>query len=266
MRPRLGFAVALGFLLAGVPLKGASSTILAVFAHPDDETSVGPLLARYADEGHAVYLALVTSGQIGDSHTDIPRGERLGAVREEEARCASLALGIRPPLLLGFMDGAVSDRQTLPKVRERLRQVIDEIKPEVVITWGPDGLTGHPDHRAVSSVVTELFQQRSGASHAPRKLYYVAYPESRFQNLPESAAQVAGQLGLVADQWITTRIDGSGFLELAHRAIRCHKTQWPPEMMETMRELSATLLEGTVYLRLALADGTAPRLEEDLFE
>ena len=78
--------LALLFCLCLLPLSAADKhTILAVFAHPDDETFIGGLLAKYAAEGHDVYLALTTSGQMGAANTNIPKGERLGAAREEEA-------------------------------------------------------------------------------------------------------------------------------------------------------------------------------------
>ena len=76
----------------------ASGPVLAVFAHPDDESAtIATLLSRYAKEGHDVYLIVVTSGQVGDSNTDIPRGDQLGAAREKESRCSCKALGIHDP-------------------------------------------------------------------------------------------------------------------------------------------------------------------------
>ncbi len=246
----------------------ASGPVLAVFAHPDDESAtVGPLLSRYAKEGHDVYLIVVTSGQVGDSNTDIPRGDQLGAAREKEARCSCKALGIHEPYLLRFMDGSISNWETIPKIRERVREIIEEVKPEVVITFGPDGLTGHPDHRTVSNLTTEIFQQRSKLTHRPGKLYYVAYPESLFANLPPEMAQSAGRIGLVADEWVTTVVDASAYLEQAWNSIQCHKTQWPPQMMEMLRNLSSELLGGKVYLRLALQDASGQaEKEEDLFD
>src|SRR6185369_15614356 len=70
-------------------------------------------------------------------------------------------------------------------IAERLITIIDQTKPDVVVTWGPDGLTGHPRHILVSNVVTRVFQQRRLVAAAPRKLYYIAYPESRFAEKPD---------------------------------------------------------------------------------
>ena len=78
-------------------------TLLAVFAHPDDETVVAPLLARYARMGLIARLAITTDGQNGvREHTSIPAGEALAKARAEEARCAAERLGIQPPFLLGL--------------------------------------------------------------------------------------------------------------------------------------------------------------------
>ena len=82
----------------------APKTLVAVFAHADDEGPSGPILARYAREGARVYVVIATDGAQGGSHTSIPRGPELARVRNEEARCSTDALRIQPPILLGFPD------------------------------------------------------------------------------------------------------------------------------------------------------------------
>ena len=128
-----------------------------MFAHPDDETSVGRVLARYAAEGHDVYLVTTTSGQAGVANTDIPAGPRLGAAREKEARCSAQKLGIHEPILLQFQDGKVYESANMQGIRDRLRDIVEELKPDVMITWGPDGATGHRDHRLVGDIATQVF-------------------------------------------------------------------------------------------------------------
>src|SRR5881409_949842 len=79
--------------------------ILAVFAHPDDETTVSPVLARYGREGAKVYLAIATKGEKGtNEHASIPAGEPLAKVRREEIACACKQLGIEPPILFELND------------------------------------------------------------------------------------------------------------------------------------------------------------------
>ncbi len=243
-------------ILPGAPKR----TALAVFAHPDDESVVAPLLAKYANEGHDVYLAVVTSGQIGNANTDIPKGEKLGAAREEEARCACRALGIHEPFLMQFMDGSISTRQAIPQIVERLREIFDRVKPDVVITWGPDGITGNPDHRMAHDVTTQVFQQRAKLRHPPRKLYYAAWPESLLRNLPEPLYPGA-VLGL-ADDFVTTAVEASEYTEPAYHSMQCHKTQWTPDRVKRNRAVMEKIFEGKVFLRLALTDLPFPKKRE----
>ena len=249
----MGFTSTLTFLVLALGAKPvAASTLLAVFAHPDDEISIGPLLARAAAEGHDVHLVTVTSGQVGGANTEIPIGDELGAAREEEARCSARELGIHEPILLGFMDGDIADRSTsLPAIRGRLREILSDLEPDVLITWGPDGLSGHQDHRLVSVLTTEIFQE-PGPKPRPQKLYYVALPASRVVALPESERGRRG--AAVRDDFITTIVDGSGFLEPTFAAMQCRVTQWAPlDRMRAMFEDRSRLLEGRVHLRLALS-------------
>jgi len=257
MTRRLCFLLAVAVVLARAAER---QTILAIFSHPDDETAIGPLLARYAAEGHAVHLITITSGQKGATpHVGIPAGDQLGAAREDELRCAAARLGIQEPILLRFQDQGISDPPTLETVATRIREKINELKPDVIVTWGPDGLSGHPDHRATSSITTEIFQQRSRLQHRPKKLYYVAWPESLFLK-PEPPFD-RRPLRTVSDELVTTVVDGSKYLKPAGEAIGCHKTQWRPEQMEQMRALGERLLQGKVYLRLVFPERAAPLKE-----
>src|SRR5262245_27816285 len=101
----MGFAL----LTAAHPFAQTSRTLVAVFAHPDDETSAAPALARYAREGVQVYLVIATDGAAGGSSTSIPRGPELARARAEEAACAATALGAQPPILLGFPDAQLGN-------------------------------------------------------------------------------------------------------------------------------------------------------------
>jgi LmbE family N-acetylglucosaminyl deacetylase len=241
-------------------------SILAVFAHPDDETSVGPLLAKQAAEGHEVYLVSITSGQKGVAHTDIPPGEQLGSIREGELRCAAEQLGIHAPFLFRFQDQGISDPVVMEKAAEGLRAVINQTKPEVLITFSPGGVTGHPDHIAAAEITTQVFQQQGLLGHKPQKLYYVAFPESRLQKVSDPL-NGRRSLHTVSDCFITTEIDCRAFLEKAYAAIQCHETQFPPERMAWLREMFSKILEGRVFLRLALSTTPFPREREtSLFE
>jgi LmbE family N-acetylglucosaminyl deacetylase len=228
-----------------------SHTLLAVFAHPDDEFSVGPLLARCAAEGHGVYLASITSGQKASAtHSGIPRGEALGAAREEELRCAAAALGIHEPILLGFQDQGISTQHAADAVAGCLREIIERLRPEVLLTFGADGITGHPDHRAASYIVTEVFQEHRRLGWKPRKLYYTAFPDSLLASIPPP---FDARLRTTADEFVTTVVDCRAWLDAAASAVRCHRTQWTPERMLQFEALNRDVLRGRVHLRLAMS-------------
>ena len=189
--------------------------ILAVVtAHPDDEMGLGSVLAHYADRGVKVHLVCLTSGQKGfRPHTNIVDAKELARVRREELRKAARILGVEPPRVLGFVDqellGPAQER-----IREELTRVLDELEPDVVLTFGPDGVTGHQDHRAVSCFVTEILQAREDGS---TRLFYHELPLSH-------VAHVAGRTGRtllgVASRYLTARIQVSeGELERGIRAL-----------------------------------------------
>jgi len=249
--------------LAAAPLWAAPrQTVLAIWSHPDDETSIGCLLAKLAREGNDVWQVAITSGQKGFTpNTKITDGAELGRVRETELRCSAGQLGVHEPILLGYQDQGISTPPVMREILDRLREIIDQKKPDVIITWGPEGLTGHPDHRTTSSLATEIFQQRARLKHQPKKLYYVAFPDSLAETLLKA---FNAPLRTTADEFITTRIDcGEEDLAAAYRSIQCHKTQWSAQLMKSRDQLQRETLAGRVYLRLALGAG---KQERSLFE
>ena len=108
----------------------------------------------------------------------VPRGPEIAKLRAEEARCSAQALGIQPPILLGFPDGALgnynADPAMLFRLTQRLHEELQRLRPDVLITWGPDGGYGHPDHRIVSSIVSQLV--RAGAPGVPQRVFYASIP------------------------------------------------------------------------------------------
>lgn len=225
--------------------------ILAVFAHPDDERHAGPLLARYAREGVVIDLVIATDGSKGvREHAGIPAGPELARARAAEARCAAEQLGIRPPHLLGLEDAGLASFAALGRLREQLLRLQRELDPDVVITFGPEGSTGHPDHRLVSSAVTEIVQAAGG--QRPR-LFYVSAPAERLAAAPPSAPLPIG----VPERLLTVRI---AFTErdrgAAVRSFACHATQYTPDEMAALNRTLASAYQGIVYLRPAVASET----------
>ncbi len=238
-------------------------SILAVFAHPDDEMGVSALLAKYAREGHDVYLASVTSGQKGvRAHFGMPAGNELGAVREGELRCAARQLGIHEPFLLGYQDQGISSTHMVDEIAGRVRELFEQTLADVVITWGPDGITGHVDHGATGGIVTLAFQQQGLLHHKPRKLYYLVLPESRILEVPAPLRR-GRPLHTVSDPFITTEVDCREFLEPGLRAIECHRSQFAPERMKQFKEMNSRVFRDRISLRLALSTVPPPTGRED---
>ena len=157
-------------LLADAVAQTTRHTLVAVFAHPDDERIVGPLLARYAREGHEVFLVIATDGRKGvRDHAGIPAGDSLAHVRAEEARCAARQLGIHPPILLGFEDAGLASFASLEGLEAKVDSVLRALQPDAVISFGPEGGTGHPDHRLVGDVVTQVVQGGGAGAGSRRR-------------------------------------------------------------------------------------------------
>jgi LmbE family N-acetylglucosaminyl deacetylase len=228
-------------------------TLLAIFAHPDDEQVVSPMLARYAREEVTVYLAIATDGRQGvREHAGIGAGDALAATRATEARCACEKLRIQAPILMGFEDGTLETDAIKPVVLEKVIRLLSDLKPDVIVTWGPDGVTGHTDHRMVSNLVTEVIQR--GAAPMPARLYYVELSSERASILQQSDAPpgsgVPQTVALVDDRYLPVRIAyGEGDARAASEALACHKTQYTPEEMAIMTKMVRGLENGAVRLR-----------------
>lgn len=248
-----GRAVALLLAILGIaaPVSPQSSrTLLAVFAHPDDELLVSPLLSTYARRGVRVYVAIATDGEKGVSpHAGIPAGPKLASVRADEARCSCRAMGVEPPILLGFKDGetgqiAAPPWKHLAEMREAIAKVFARLRPDAAITFGPDGGYGHPDHRLVGTLVTELVQ--GGAPGAPATLLYPGFPEERLEKLPPSGYPWAP----TESRFLTVRVpyDASD-IAASRAAMNCHKSQFPPDAVEPLVQFMTHVFDGRIYLR-----------------
>src|SRR5690348_8465476 len=130
--------------------------LMAVLAHPDDESlGFGGTLAKYAAEGVETYLVTATRGECGRFGSLGRRGDpvEVGRVREAELRAAAAVLGIREVSVLGYPDGAVDQVPATTAIRAVVFH-IRRIQPDVVVTFGPEGAYGHPDHIAISQFTT----------------------------------------------------------------------------------------------------------------
>ena len=152
----------------------ALGTVLGVWAHPDDEAYLsGGLMALARDAGARVVCVTATRGEQGTGDPATWPPERLAAERTQELARSLAVLGVHEHHWLDLPDGGCADADADDVVR-RLRDVMDDVRPDTVVTFGPDGITGHADHRAVSAFTTAAFRQA-----APRgsRLLHAAVPE-----------------------------------------------------------------------------------------
>ena len=167
----------------------ARRCLLAVFAHPDDETSAAAgTLMHYARNGVDIHVVTATRGERGDLGTgDLTIARRdLPTVREAELRAVLALYGAHPPILLDDRDHELSTADFATLTHDVWRVMVS-VRPEVVLTFGPSGISGHEDHKTIHRAATAAFHRyRPTAVVAPR-LYYVALP-------PAVAAQFAFHL------------------------------------------------------------------------
>jgi LmbE family N-acetylglucosaminyl deacetylase len=165
--------------------------LMCVPAHPDDESlGMGGVLAKYASEGVEAYLVTATRGErgwLGDKRNSLSL-DAAGKIREAELLAAANLLGIREISFLDYIDGDLDQadsNEAIAKIVAHLRRV----RPRAVITFGPEGAYGHPDHIAISQLTTAAIVCAADASYASRqplaahrvsKLYYMAWSHAKW--------------------------------------------------------------------------------------
>ncbi|WP_201360438.1 PIG-L deacetylase family protein [Dictyobacter formicarum] len=260
--------------------------LMCILAHPDDESlALGGTLAKYASEGVDTSLVVATRGERGwfSDWSSYPGEKALGEIREQELRRACQALGVKHLDFLNYIDGdldQVEESEAIYKIVSLLRQV----RPQVVVTFGPEGLYGHPDHIAISQLTTSAVMcaaspnypyAKEAGTHSVSKLYYRVSPEAWFsQYMP-----IFGNLIMTIDgqerratswvNWsITTRVDATQYWKLVWQAIQCHQTQIPAKaILHNISEQEHQQLWGLqeYYRVFSLVNG-GRKEEHDLFE
>ena len=223
----------------------ASRPIVAVFAHPDDERVIGPLLSRLAREGRETHLVIATDGSKGvTDFARIPAGPELAAARTKEATCAANRLGVRQLHIIGLPDGGLASFEVLGKLRPALVAIIDSLRPAAIITFGPEGGTGHPDHRLVGDVVTQIVQ--GDARYTNLDLLYASLPTERLRTAPPAQPTVNG----MAESLLTVRVPFEDRdLTAGREEFACHRSQYAPAQMDAVNKYLAHAWNGTVWLR-----------------
>jgi LmbE family N-acetylglucosaminyl deacetylase len=237
--------IALAALLPLTAQAQAGKPIVAVFAHPDDERVIGPLLSRLAREGRETHLVIATDGAKGiRDFARVPAGPELAAARVKEANCAATRLGVRQLHLIGLPDAGLASFDALGKLRTALVAIIDSVKPAAIITFGPEGGTGHPDHRLVGDVVTQIVQ--ADARYATLDLLYASLPTERLRTAPRARPGVNGMMKTL----LTVRVPFEQQDLIAGREeFACHRTQYTTAEMDSVNAYLAHAWNGMVWLR-----------------
>jgi LmbE family N-acetylglucosaminyl deacetylase len=149
-------------------------TILGVWAHPDDETYLSAgLMANAVASGSRVYCVTATRGEGGSFDEERWPSATMGDVRQQELMRSFAILGVTEHEFLGLAD--IDMDTPLPDSgAARVRELVTEVRPQTVLTFGPDGMTGHVAHMSVSRWATEAFR---AAAQPGAKLYYAVYTQ-----------------------------------------------------------------------------------------
>jgi len=257
-----------------------------VLAHPDDESlGFGGTLAKYAREGIETYLATATRGERGRFGSgEFPGFAGVGKLREAELLAAAKELGIREVRFLDYIDGELDQArpaEIIGKIVAELRRV----RPQIVLTFGPEGAYGHPDHIAICQFTTAAIVCAADPSYAAAgptslphrvsKLYYMAWSKAKweayqagFRDLKSKVDGIERRATPWPDWALTTTLDTHEHWQTVWRAVCCHQTQLAIySQLEKLAEEHHRAMWGTqeFYRVFSLVNGGRSR-ETDLFE
>ncbi len=219
-------------------------TILFVGAHPDDETAISEVLAKYARLGNKVFVILATNGKGGTRVTKIPEGDSLGAIRKTESVCGCKALGIEPPIFFGIerLDTKIGTGNYFKehqRFMDSLKVQIPLINPDIIITAGPDGDTHHSEHIVVGATVTELLLAEGWVDQY--SLYHFAWKKGTESVDPGS---------YMDEQYVNVKVNYSVDDERkAIEALYCYVTQYTPEELREEADRKLKDPANTIFFR-----------------
>lgn len=282
-------------------MNNQKKTLLAVLAHPDDETfGMGGSLALYSSQGVDVHLVCATKGEEGDVSSDFMQGfNSIAERRESELMCAAEKLGLASVNFLGYRDSGMvgTDANKNPEclcatpieeVTENIVKYIRKIRPQVVITFDPTGGYFHPDHIAISKAAVAAFHAAGdtsqfpdrGEAFVPDKLYFSIFPQT-FLRLAVRALKLVGRdptkfgrnkdidLEMIAggaNYPVNARINYRKVKPRKDAADRCHASQMDFEDAGLLFKFSNYFLSGKDYYMRAHPEPNGMRRVSDLFQ
>jgi len=203
-------------------------TVLGIWAHPDDEAYLSAgLMAEARALGQRVVVATATYGELGASEPYQWSRDRLATARSHELAASLAAVGVTEHRWLGFRDGECHDR-TADGTASVVR-LIDEVVPDTILTFGPDGMTGHPDHRAISRWTTDAWQSIG----SPARLLYATLTPQFHQTWGELNDRLGiwmsgtGPSTAESDLAINVHLTGAA-IDRKVVALRAHASQTSP--------------------------------------
>ncbi len=222
-------------------------SLLAIFAHPDDEAfGSGGTLARYAAEGVRVGLICATRGESGKvTDPELGQVDDVGALRQGELERACEALGIAPPIFLNYRDSGRGqglrrdDREALInadplELEGALLKHIARLEPQIILTFDPHGVYGHPDHLVIHQAASAAFWSAGGViKPAPRRLYYTVMASERMRTLQAARegsplSAIDANLYGVSDDSFAAVLEVDEMVDKKRAAIAAHRSQVGP--------------------------------------
>lgn len=255
--------------------------LMCILTHPDDESlGVGGILAKYSAEGVHTSVVCATRGERGwqGSADSNPGMLALGKIREGELIHAVKVLGVHQVFMLDYIDGDL-DQADPGVVGPQLAAVIRKVRPQVVVTFDPQGAYGHPDHIAICQftqtalmLAADSCAPLDGNPHQVLKLYYLVETPQAI----DLFASLFGNLSIMVDgsertprgweEWaITTRIDTSAFRDVVWQAAACHQTQLPIHAGFRSALACSSLWDTQTFFRAMSLVNSGRAVENDLF-
>jgi LmbE family N-acetylglucosaminyl deacetylase len=262
-------------------------TLLLMHAHPDDEcVATGGVMIRAHDHGHRVVLVTATRGEEGEIHNmdEAASRPRLGEIRTEELRRSGEILGVDRQAFLDYRDSGMAGTSSnddarsfhmahLGEASERLAAIMREERPDVVVTYTPDGTYGHPDHIKAHHTTIAALDLLAEEGWSPAKAYLHAIPRSfveqmreRMREMGQEEAANAFRILGIPDEEITTIVDVRDLVSRKRASFAAHVSQNDPNSpfasMADQMFVSAFGTERFILARGALGEA---RPEHDLF-
>jgi LmbE family N-acetylglucosaminyl deacetylase len=240
---------------------GSARRLLGVFAHPDDEVfCAGGTMARAAEAGAEVMIVSATRGEQGQIRDATAATRRtLGAVREGELRTAAAELGVQRVQVLAYPDGTLQQHRS--SLDAAITGLMRRFDPDTVITFGPDGGYGHPDHIAISELTTQAFRTLVRDRNRGQRLYHAVFPRRRTSMAEELAHWIidSGQRATdrTAMQAIALFAGESATMRLVRDDVR---VEWFPPAIQVIEQGEPAdalylILNGTADALLERPDG-----------